>query len=109
MDIEKYYKPPYSTDGIYIWTSDNNMAFSSVNDDLSDMLELIVKVANKEITESPFKSARYHKELIYVDEKPILTVRGWGHLISCGGFNLEADKAATIQDQFGEWFVKQLI
>lgn len=107
-NIENYYKPPYSTDGLYIWTADNEMAFSSVNDDLEDILNTIVKVVNGEIKESPFKTVRYHKELIYIDEKPVLTVRGWGHLISCGGFNLSYDKAAAIQDQFGEWFAKQL-
>lgn len=106
--ITKYYKPPYWTDGIYIWTADGEMAFSSIDDNLEDILETIIKVINKEI-QTPFKNVKYQNELIYIDEKPVLTVRGWGYLISAGGFNLSYIEAASIQDQFGEWFAKQLI
>lgn len=35
-------------------------------------------------------------------------VRGWGYLIGVGGLNLPADKAAKIQDDFGNWIIKTL-
>ena len=48
--------------------------------------------------------------LIQKDDKwyKIMLIRGWGYLIGTGGLNLSADKAAKIQDDFGNWIVETL-
>ena len=38
----------------------------------------------------------------------IILIRGWGHLIGIGGLNLDQDKAAEIQDAFGNYIVEKL-
>lgn len=47
---------------------------------------------------------------IYKEDKwlKIMLIRGWGYLIGTGGLNLSADKAAKIQDDFGNWIVETL-
>jgi len=37
-----------------------------------------------------------------------MLIRGWGYLIGTGGLNLSAEKAAKIQDDFGNWIVETL-
>lgn len=38
--------------------------------------------------------------------KKLLRIRGWGHLTGCGGLNLDAEVAAKIQDDFGDWIIQ---
>lgn len=37
-----------------------------------------------------------------------IIVRGWGNLTGPGGHNLPEEKAAEIQDEFGEYIIKRL-
>ena len=40
--------------------------------------------------------------------KPVMMIRGWGHLTGCGALNLPDDVAAKIQDDFGNFIVETL-
>lgn len=51
---------------------------------------------------------RYDKGIVSINRANIIRIRGWGHLTGCGALNLPSEKAAKIQDDFGEWIVKKL-
>lgn len=60
----------------------------------------------KGIYEPPF---RYDSGMIWsADQARVLDVRGWGHLTGGGAHGLPEEKAAAIQDEFGE-HVAQLL
>jgi len=43
-----------------------------------------------------------------IGDVPVIDVRGWGWLTGAGALNIPADKAAQIQDQFGDWIAETL-
>ena len=43
-----------------------------------------------------------------INNVPILLIRGWGMLTGVGGYNLDPNVAAQIQDDFAEFILKQL-
>ena len=46
---------------------------------------------------------------IYMNDKPFITIRGWGYLTGCGGgLCLDPDTAKKIQDDFAKWIVDKL-
>ena len=46
---------------------------------------------------------------IYMNDKPFITIRGWGYLTECGGgLCLDPDVAKKIQDDFVKWIVDKL-
>ena len=48
------------------------------------------------------------EQYIYVDEKPFISIRGWGYLTGIGGLNLSDDEAVKIQDDLANYLVEQL-
>lgn len=42
------------------------------------------------------------------DDLIFIIIRGWGNLTGTGGHNLDVEKAAEIQDEFGEYIIKRL-
>lgn len=46
---------------------------------------------------------------IYMENKPFITIRGWGYLTGCGGgLCLDPDVAKKTQDDFIKWIVNKL-
>ena len=44
-----------------------------------------------------------------MNDKPFITIRGWGYLTECGGgLCLDPDVAKKIQDDFVKWIVDKL-
>lgn len=124
MDFKKVYKLPLEkhegTDKVF--HANGHMAFDFLrrykNGD-EDVLHVaeesqkkIINILNGDDSQSiehPLK----HEDgyiLIQKDDKwyKIMLIRGWGYLIGTGGLNLSADKAAKIQDDFGNWIVETL-
>lgn len=106
MEFKKYFKGPFSSDGIYIWTSNNNMALMTLNDD-ELRLDLFCAILNNE-SDMVYPDAYYKDEIIYINGQPVLLVRGWGYLTSPSCCNLDNDKACQIQDEFGEYVAHKL-
>ena len=42
------------------------------------------------------------------DEYKLFRIRGWGMLTGVGGYNLDAEIAAQVQDDFMEYCINQL-
>lgn len=46
--------------------------------------------------------------LIFLNNQPIIRLRGWGFLTGIGGYNLDADHAFEIQQSLGNWIINKL-
>lgn len=116
MTFEEVYKFPLKVDEycpIITWTADKQRAFDwCVNIPLHSKQELI-DVLNNTVQHS-FKHKFYREGIeIYSNNpifngKPILRIRGWGHLTGIGGLHLSEEEAVRIQDEFGDYIVEQL-
>lgn len=45
---------------------------------------------------------------IFMDDRHLITIRGWGNLTGIGGFHFPAEKATKIQDDFRDWILFKL-
>lgn len=110
ITFKDVYKPPFRVDEfcpINVRSSNNVMTFTYFRynqDDLKEMVAILNGESEKRITDN----VRYENTVIYIDDCPVLRVRGWGHLTGCGAMNLPVEVAVKIQDDFGEWVVNKL-
>lgn len=126
-NFDEVYKLPLRADDYapsMVWTADSNVsAFDFVTGNEDDMTwdELItVEQANQYLDViNGKKEAHFEQVFIYEDSyiywldannerHYVISVRGWGHLISPGGLNLDAEAAIKIQDDFGKFIVRKL-
>lgn len=124
MDFKKVYKLPLSKhEGMdKVFHANGHMAFDFLRrykDEDEDIVHVAEESQNKILSilngdsdqkiEHPLK---YEDGYISIKKEDkwfkIMLIRGWGYLIGVGGLNLPADKAAKIQDDFGNWIVKTL-
>lgn len=104
---------------IKVFTSDNKMAFDWMINAPRDIKQKLLDRING-VTNIPFKIQKtfwHDKGIIYCrvldgdnagKECALLRIRGWGMLTGVGGYNLDTDVAAKIQDDFAEYCVKIL-
>lgn len=105
---------PLKSGYCYIFCNDGMMmAFNWLANCSDDVKKVIIDKINGESTHK-FKHKFFLEEgkIFFVDEnekrRNLLLVRGWGHLIGVGGYNLSAEKAAEIQNEFANYVVEQL-
>lgn len=104
---------------IKVFTDDDKMAFDwlcRIPDDIKfKMLDVIN--GNAPAMQKVPKLFRHEAGEIYCkflggsnegQEIKILRIRGWGMLTGTGGYNLDSDEAAEIQDTFAEYIVDKL-
>ena len=120
-EFKKYYKFPlkmwkdfYSK----VFTQDNNMAFDWLlpwGEKYDNLKQRHLDKINGFESNVPKEGITYvHKEgriIAQMDdgsELGIALIRGWGMLTGVGGYNLPADKAAEVQDDFANYCVKML-
>ena len=118
-DFKNYYKFPLKMDDdftIKVFTQDNRMAFdwtlptSKRYDNIKK--QLLNKINGLECT-LPYIPEHYADEIDIMYKHPdgdkrIAVVRGWGMLTGTGGYNLDTDKAAEIQDAFAQYIVDMI-
>lgn len=82
------------------------------NIDIPDLGMVAIVKKNFAICKKISKVNSCDDKIFFVDEnekrRNLLLVRGWGHLIGVGGYNLSAEKAAEIQNEFNNYVVEQL-
>lgn len=111
--FERYYKMPLLPDeyGVYVWTYNHKMALDWIADIDEFDKERIVEQVNYPIdVEWEYEKAFEYDgngNILY-NTRPLLRVRGWGMLTVVGGYNLSAQDAARIQDEFATFIVEQL-
>ena len=105
---------------IKVFTDDNRMAFDWLINIPREVKEKFVERINGTLT-TPYtvRKSFYHKNdgIVYclIEEGPnsgqevkLFRIRGWGMLTGVGGYNLDAEVAAQIQDDFMNYCIKQL-
>lgn len=117
MKWQDVYKFPLKVDNycpIITWTADKQRAFDWCVDDVnSEKQQELIDIING-TKQHQFKHKFYREGIeIYsnnpiFNEKPILRIRGWGHLTGIGGLHLSEAEAIRIQDEFGDYIVEQL-
>lgn len=109
----KYYKLPLHDNYPCIFCNDGAMAFTWIGRLEEATRKSVIQKMNGE------SSVKFKYKVFYEDGKicfksdtglthTLLLVRGWGHLIGTGGYNLPPKKAAQIQDEFAEYVVEQI-
>lgn len=104
---------------IKVFTSDNKMAFDWTINATKEVKQKILDVINgdRPAMQATPKEFRYDNGYIYCKflsgenegkEIKVFLIRGWGMLTGVGGYNLDADVAAKIQDDFANYCVKKL-
>lgn len=91
----------------YIWSANNVMTFNKLFSNEEIITELLA-IINGESNKKVHQDVTYDDGFIKIAGCPIFLLRGWGHLTGCGALNLPAEKAAKIQDDFGNWVVNKL-
>lgn len=105
VKFEDVYTKPFIKDpnGSYVWDSKNRMTFMCLTYNDLFIQELVDKLNGSSKIQY---NASFKEGVIYIDDKPMLAVRGWGRLNAV--LKLSPEKAAKIQDDFCEWVVKTL-
>lgn len=110
MEALKIYKPPFKSDGVFIWSSYNVMSLMNASnyDNSDEMMNKLADILNGKQPPGSSREYAYNAPGILLDGKTLLVVRGWGHLTGIGGLNLNPKEAADIQDQFAHWVISKL-
>ena len=124
--FNEVYKLPLRADKYVpsvVWTADGHGALDFVTETKNDIEwdELItVKKANQYLNViNGKKKSQFAETFVYEDSyiyykddnedlHPVISIRGWGYLISTGGLNLSTEDAIKIQDDFGKYIVEKL-
>lgn len=104
------YKPPFKSDGVFIWSSNEVMALMDVSeyDNSEEMMYRLAAILNGEIEPASRKEYEYKGPDICLGGKALFVVRGWGHLTGQGGLGLTFDEAIAMQDEFAQWVISKL-
>lgn len=109
MKFDEIYKPPFHDFfGIGANTREGVHCFDwKVRIDPQSK-QRIIDILNGDINQPLEHDVRYDRGTVYINETPVMLIRGWGYLTGCGALNLPSEEAAKIQDDFGEWIVNKL-
>lgn len=104
------YKPPFKSDGVFIWSSNDVMALmdASEYDNSEEMMYRLAAILNGEIEPATRKDYECNDPEICLGGKVLFVVRGWGHLTGAGGLGLAFEEAVAIQDEFAQWVISKL-
>lgn len=122
-NFKNYFKFPlhmWENFTLKVFTAENKMAFDWLSNFSLETKNKIIAIINGESkTKIANKSKFYHKNdgIVYCkilegekegSEYKMFRMRGWGMLTGVGGYNLDAEYAAKIQDEFMEYCIKML-
>ena len=123
VDFKNYFKFPlkmWEHLDIKVFTDDDRMAFDWFINMSRNIKDLYVAKINGE-NNKPYKVKKtfYHKNdgIVYCrieegedagKEVKFFRIRGWGMLTGTGGYHLDSDVAAQVQDDFMNYCINQL-
>lgn len=104
------FKEPYTTDGVYIYDSNNQMCLMAGDcaNYPEEMLARICEILNGTKPTKGNPGVAFEGPEIYLNGDLILVVRGWGYLTGTGGLHLGAEEAERIQGEFAQFVVNCL-
>jgi len=109
LSFKDLYKFPFhqAKYGSWVYDADSNFIFQFQFDD-KETQEKLIKILNEETEDYKRQNVTSESGLISVDGQPFILIRGWGSLTGIGGYNLNGDYAAKIQDTLEEYIVNKL-
>lgn len=116
-DFKNYYKFPlktYDFDLAYVWTKDTKMAFNYIRktrseEDAFKDRDRIVSIINGDI-KGDYTNVTVSKVnpcIIAINGVDAILIRGWGMLK--GTYQLPAQVAAEVQDEFRDYIISKLL
>jgi hypothetical protein len=121
--VLSFYKQPFRKGKYHSWVYDANsnfvFQFESEFDETGEYAKgckelqeaVICSINSKEqnpIAELKLSICKNDINLILNNDKPFITIRGWGNLTGVGAHNFSGEKAAKIQDEFRDWLISKL-
>lgn len=105
MKALEIYKPPFSTDGVYIWSSNGVMSLMAADcvNNPERIMERTCQILNGESKSIGNPNISYSDGDIYNGANLLMVIRGFGHLTGIGGLNMSVENALKIQDEFGKY------
>ena len=120
-NFKNYFKFPlkmWEDFDIKVFTNDNKMAFDWLINLPREVKDKFVAKINGETLVMKVKKEFWHEngvvfcKILEGEHKDtvykLFRIRGWGMLTGIGGYNLNTETAAKIQDDFTEYCVKML-
>lgn len=109
LSFKDLYKFPFhqAKYGNWVYDVDSNFIFQFQFNG-KETQEKLIKILNGEIEDYKRQNVTSESGLISIDEKPFILIRGWGSLTGIGGYNLDGEYAAKIQDTLEEYIVEKL-
>lgn len=109
-DFRDYYRLPLELDEVvnWVWDSNGSFVFQFEFDDKDKQKVLLNVINGKQTLDSEVTFKHESGHIKSDDGQKFILIRGWGTLTGTGGFNLEVEKAAYVQDTFAEFIVEQL-
>lgn len=109
-DWKDVYKLPFKLDsyGQHVFDSRNNLVFE-FDEYIANPSTLLKAINDEKVIEQKANLTYNEKDqCIYVDNEPVISIRGYGYLTGIGGLKLSHENAAHIQDTLAEYIIEQL-
>lgn len=110
MKALEIYRPPFSSDGCFIWSSNGVMSLMLANhySNEEEVLDKLAQILNDDAKPTKSRQYEYNAPEILQNGEAMFVVRGWGHLTGGGAMNLDPNEAMKIQDEFAHWIIGKL-
>ena len=116
MEDINFWKPPFRLSCVYgnVYDARGNFCFQfdfNSGDYKKDeeVQQKIIDILNDKTDKKIVKKLEIVDGYkIYMEDKPFITIRGWGRLTGMCAFHLDHDVARKIQDDFAKWIVDKL-
>lgn len=111
MEKITFWKPPFKKYFSCVYGNEDQFCFMFDFDSCPyeikrEVIDILNDKTDKKIT-AKLEIVDGYK--IYMNDKPFITIRGWGYLTGCGGgLWLDPEVAKKIQDDFAEWIIDKL-
>lgn len=107
--FKEFYTLPFNNQYGNVFTKENQLVFQ-FEETLTKFENKFISALNSNTELEGYKDTTftYSDSYIYIGEKIIISIRGWGALTSPSCEGLTKDQAIKVQNEFGNWLVSRL-
>ena len=109
LSFKDLYKFPFrqAKFGTWVYDDNSNFIFQFQFED-ENTRKQVIDILNGDFIPKKKKNFVFKDGIISIDDKQFIMIRGWGNLTGIGGYNLDGEYAAKIQDTLGEYIIEKL-
>lgn len=109
LSFKDLYKFPFRQAIFGTWVYDDNSNFIfQFQFENENTRKQVIDILNGDFIPKKKKNFIFKDGIISIDDKQFIMIRGWGNLTGIGGYNIDGEYAAKIQDTLGEYIVEKL-